>query len=30
MARFYTRFMALLIKAIEEGIEPYDPAQPNG
>ncbi|HEY6791212.1 MAG TPA: NAD(P)/FAD-dependent oxidoreductase [Trebonia sp.] len=25
MARFYTRFMALLIKAIEEGIEPYDP-----
>jgi putative flavoprotein involved in K+ transport len=27
MARFYTRFMALLIKAIEEGIEPYDPAE---
>ncbi|ONH30852.1 flavin-containing monooxygenase [Pseudofrankia asymbiotica] len=25
MARFYTRFMALLIKAIEEGIEPVDP-----
>jgi hypothetical protein len=25
MARFYTRFTALLIKAIEEGIEPYDP-----
>jgi putative flavoprotein involved in K+ transport len=25
MARFYTTFMALLIKAIEEGIEPYDP-----
>jgi putative flavoprotein involved in K+ transport len=28
MARFYTRFMALLIKAIEEGIEPYDPQGP--
>jgi hypothetical protein len=28
MARFYTRFMALLIKAIEEGIEPYDPDEP--
>ncbi|MFD6856097.1 NAD(P)-binding domain-containing protein [Rhodococcus sp. NPDC060090] len=25
MARFYTRFTALLIKAIEEGIEPMDP-----
>ncbi|MCL2582081.1 MAG: NAD(P)/FAD-dependent oxidoreductase [Streptosporangiales bacterium] len=25
MARYYTQFMALLIKAIEEGIEPYDP-----
>lgn len=25
MARFYSRFMALLIKAIEEGIEPVDP-----
>jgi cation diffusion facilitator CzcD-associated flavoprotein CzcO len=28
MARFYTRFMAVLIKAIEEGIEPVDPAKP--
>jgi putative flavoprotein involved in K+ transport len=28
MARFYTRFMALLIKAIEVGIEPYDPGEP--
>jgi putative flavoprotein involved in K+ transport len=28
MARFYTTFMALLIKAIEEGIEPYDPHEP--
>jgi cation diffusion facilitator CzcD-associated flavoprotein CzcO len=28
MARFYTRFMALLIKAIEEGIEPVDPERP--
>jgi cation diffusion facilitator CzcD-associated flavoprotein CzcO len=28
MARFYTRFMALLIKAIEEGIEPIDPEKP--
>jgi len=28
MARFYTRFMALLIKAIEEGIEPVDPDKP--
>ena len=28
MARFYTTFMALLIKAIEEGIEPYDPEHP--
>ncbi len=28
MARFYTRFMALLIKAIEEGIEPIDPDRP--
>jgi hypothetical protein len=28
MARFYTRFTALLIKAIEEGIEPYDPGAP--
>ena len=28
MARYYTRFMALLIKAIEEGIEPYDPQNP--
>ncbi|NUU21390.1 MAG: NAD(P)/FAD-dependent oxidoreductase [Streptomycetaceae bacterium] len=27
MARFYTRFTALLIKAIEEGIEPVDPAK---
>jgi hypothetical protein len=27
MARFYTQFMALIIKAIEEGIEPYDPSQ---
>jgi hypothetical protein len=26
MARFYTQFTALLIKAIEEGIEPYDPS----
>jgi hypothetical protein len=25
MARFYTRFTALLIKAIEVGIEPMDP-----
>ena len=25
MARFYSRFTALLIKAIEEGIEPMDP-----
>jgi cation diffusion facilitator CzcD-associated flavoprotein CzcO len=25
MARFYTTFMALLIKAIEEGLEPVDP-----
>jgi hypothetical protein len=30
MARFYTQFMALLIKAIEEGIEPYDPSRPDG
>jgi cation diffusion facilitator CzcD-associated flavoprotein CzcO len=30
MARFYTRFMALLIKAIEEGIEPADPLRPGG
>lgn len=28
MARFYTTFTALLIKAIEEGIEPVDPDQP--
>ncbi len=28
MARFYTQFMALLIKAIEEGVEPIDPATP--
>jgi cation diffusion facilitator CzcD-associated flavoprotein CzcO len=28
MARFYTTFMAVLIKAIEEGIEPVDPARP--
>jgi len=28
MARFYTQFMALLIKAIEEGIEPIDPTKP--
>lgn len=28
MARYYTQFMALLIKAIEEGIEPYDPRDP--
>jgi hypothetical protein len=28
MARFYTRFMALLIKAIEMGIEPIDPNIP--
>jgi hypothetical protein len=28
MARFYTRFMAVLIKAIEEGIEPADPTKP--
>jgi hypothetical protein len=27
MARFYARFSALLIKAIEVGIEPVDPAQ---
>jgi putative flavoprotein involved in K+ transport len=26
MCRFYSKFMALQIKAIEEGIEPYDPA----
>jgi NADPH-dependent glutamate synthase beta subunit-like oxidoreductase len=30
MARFYTQFMALLIKAIEEGIEPYDPNATDG
>jgi hypothetical protein len=30
MARFYTRFMALLIKAIEEGIEPVDPNRSTG
>jgi putative flavoprotein involved in K+ transport len=29
MARFYTRFTALLIKAIEEGIEPVDPSRPS-
>lgn len=29
MARFYTRFIALLIKAIEEGIEPADPDEPS-
>jgi cation diffusion facilitator CzcD-associated flavoprotein CzcO len=28
MARFYSRFTALLIKAIEEGIEPIDPGKP--
>ena len=28
MSRFYTRFMALLIKAIEVGIEPVDPDRP--
>jgi cation diffusion facilitator CzcD-associated flavoprotein CzcO len=28
MARFYSKFMALLIKAIEEGIEPVDPGKP--
>lgn len=28
MARFYTQFMTTLIKAIEEGIEPYDPRTP--
>ncbi|MBL7490016.1 NAD(P)/FAD-dependent oxidoreductase [Frankia sp. AgB1.9] len=28
MARFYSRFMALLIKAIEEGVEPVDPEKP--
>ncbi|GAA3204361.1 NAD(P)/FAD-dependent oxidoreductase [Actinocorallia longicatena] len=28
MARFYTTFTALLIKAIEEGLEPYDPERP--
>jgi putative flavoprotein involved in K+ transport len=27
MARFYTTFMALLIKAIEEGLEPMDPGK---
>jgi cation diffusion facilitator CzcD-associated flavoprotein CzcO len=27
MARFYTTFMAVLIKAIEEGIEPVDPGR---
>jgi len=27
MARFYTRFTALLIKAIEEGLEPVDPGR---
>jgi len=27
MARFYTRFMAVLIKAIEEGVEPADPGK---
>lgn len=30
MARYYTKFSALLIKAIEEGIEPIDPARPSG
>lgn len=29
MARFYTKFMTTLIKAIEVGIEPVDPAKPN-
>ncbi|MET7397205.1 NAD(P)/FAD-dependent oxidoreductase [Dactylosporangium sp. NPDC005572] len=29
MARFYTKFTALLIKAIEVGIEPMDPDQPD-
>lgn len=28
MCRFYSKFMALLIKAIEEGLEPYDPDRP--
>jgi cation diffusion facilitator CzcD-associated flavoprotein CzcO len=28
MARFYSTFMAVLIKAIEEGIEPADPTKP--
>jgi hypothetical protein len=28
MARFYSTFMAVLIKAIEEGIEPVDPNKP--
>ncbi|MGX1701948.1 NAD(P)-binding domain-containing protein [Microbacterium sp. NPDC055357] len=28
MARFYTPFTTLLIKAIEEGLEPIDPARP--
>lgn len=30
MARFYSRFTALLIKAIEEGIEPVDPEDQHG
>jgi hypothetical protein len=28
MCRFYSQFTALLIKAIEEGIEPTDPQNP--
>jgi putative flavoprotein involved in K+ transport len=28
MARFYSPFMAFLIKAIEEGLEPVDPSRP--
>jgi cation diffusion facilitator CzcD-associated flavoprotein CzcO len=30
MCRFYSQFTALLIKAIEEGIEPIDPENPSG
>lgn len=29
MARYYTKYSALLIKAIEEGIEPIDPTRPH-
>jgi putative flavoprotein involved in K+ transport len=28
MARFYTKFLTILIKAIEEGLEPVDPSRP--